>query len=83
MPGESLGSLFTNGWGSDPTWIVVWPGASQHLWMGPDFPKMATSGERHSAEYFQELYFQCPSFTNSHIHPFFQEVLQELQSGLT
>ena len=42
MPGESLGSLFTEGQGCDPTWIVVWPGASQQLtdkgW-GQIFPK--------------------------------------------
>ena len=30
VPEGSLGSLFTDGWGCDPTWIVVWPGASQH-----------------------------------------------------
>ena len=30
VPGGSLGSLFTDGWGCDPTWIVVSPGASQH-----------------------------------------------------
>ena len=47
MPEGSLGSLFTEGWGCDPTWIVVCPGASQaDLWVGPDFPKMATSKER-------------------------------------
>ena len=28
--GGSLGSLFTDGWGCDPTWIVVWPEVSQH-----------------------------------------------------
>ena len=28
MPEGSLGSLFTGGWGCDPTWIVVCPGAS-------------------------------------------------------
>ena len=27
--GGFLGSLFTDGWGCDPTWIVVLPGASQ------------------------------------------------------
>ena len=26
VPGGSLSSLFTNGWGCDPTWIIVWPG---------------------------------------------------------
>ena len=29
IPGGSLGSLFIDGWGCDPTQIVVWPGASQ------------------------------------------------------
>ena len=29
VPGGSLGSLFTDGCGCDPTWIVDWPGASQ------------------------------------------------------
>ena len=29
VPRGTLGSLFTDGWGCDPTWIVVWPGASQ------------------------------------------------------
>ena len=28
VPGETLGSLFTEGWGCDPTWTVVCPGAS-------------------------------------------------------
>ena len=29
VPEGSLGSLFTEGQGCDPTWIVVCPGASQ------------------------------------------------------
>ena len=29
VPGVSLSSLFTDGWGYDPTCIVVWPRASQ------------------------------------------------------
>ena len=29
VPGVSLGSLFTDGWDCDLTWIVAWPGASQ------------------------------------------------------
>ena len=28
--GGSLDSLFTDGWGCDPAWIIGWPGASQH-----------------------------------------------------
>ena len=41
VPEGALGSLFTEGWDCDPTWIVVCPGASQHLtdgW-GQIFPK--------------------------------------------
>ena len=80
----SLGSLFTEGWGCDPTWIVVCPEASQCCWVEPDFPKMATSRETHADEYSQELCFQCPSPTISCSHPLFsQEILRELQSGLT
>ena len=41
VPGISLGSLFTDGWGCDPISIIVWPGASQRV--GQDFPKMASS----------------------------------------
>ena len=29
VPGHSLGSLFVDGWGCDPTWLIVWSGASQ------------------------------------------------------
>ena len=29
VPQGSLGSLFTDGWGYDSTWVVVCPGASQ------------------------------------------------------
>ena len=29
VPGLSLGSLFIEGQGCDPTWIIAWPGASQ------------------------------------------------------
>ena len=30
VPHGSLGSLFIDGWDCDPTWIIVWPRASQH-----------------------------------------------------
>ena len=80
MPGGSLGNLFSDGWGCFPTWNVVSPGACQHWCVGPDFPKMATSRERHADEYSRELFFQCPSHTTSHVHPLFsQEILEELQ----
>ena len=29
VPGGSLGSLFTDEGGCDPTWIIVWPKPSQ------------------------------------------------------
>ena len=43
MSGESLGSLFADGWDCVPTQFVVWYGASQTQGVGPDFCKMATS----------------------------------------
>ena len=33
----------------------------QTIWVGPDFPKMATSRETHTDECSQELCLQCPS----------------------
>ena len=95
MPEGSLGSLFTEGWGCDPTWVVVCPGASQQLadrW-GQFFPKWPPPEKGTAAEYSGELCLQFPSLTTSPIHPWFprmshspmvsQDVLQELQSGLT
>ena len=38
VPGVSLGSLFTEEWVCDPTWIVC-PRASQHCWLGQIFSK--------------------------------------------
>ena len=61
LGGESLDSLFTDGWGCNPTWIVVWPGASQRLWVGPDFSNTATSRGTHADDYSRDLSFQCPS----------------------
>jgi len=69
----SLGSLFTEGWGCDPTWIVVCPGASQQLtegW-GQISPKWPPSEKGTAVEYSRELCFHCPSLTTSHIHPCF------------
>ena len=71
VPDGSLGSLFIDGWGCDPTWIVVWPGASQHCCMGPDFPKMVTSRETHVDGPSPQLCLQCPSLTMSHSHSLF------------
>ena len=86
MSEGSLGSLFTEGWGCDPTWVVVCPGAYQQVtdrW-GQIFPKWPPPVRGRAAEYSGELSFQCPSRTMSHSHPLFsQEVLQELQSGPT
>ena len=30
VPGGSLASLFADGWGCDPSWIIVWPVSSEH-----------------------------------------------------
>ena len=81
--GVSFNSLFTDGWGCDPTWIIVWSGASQPWWVGPDFSKMVTCKGTHTDDYSRDLCLQCPFPTTTHSHPLFsQEILQELQSGL-
>ena len=75
--GGSLGRLLADRWCCVPTQFIVCPGASHPWWVGPDFSKMAH-------DYYQDLCFQCPSPSMSHSHPLFsQEILQELQSGLT
>ena len=51
VPGGSLGSLRADGRGCASTWIIVWPGASQHRCVGPDFSKMATSKGTHADDY--------------------------------
>ena len=75
--------------------VYWWVGLQYHMayclaWsfsllMGePDFPKMATSREMHAEEYSQALCLQHPFPTMSCSHPLFsQQILQELQSGLT
>ena len=83
MPGGSLGSLFTGGRGCDPTWIVVWPGASQCWWVGQIFPKWPPP-EKH-------LLMKIPKSFASNVLPpnkphsplFSQVVLQEPQPGPT
>ena len=53
VPEGSLGSLFTEDWGCDPTWVVVCPGASQRLadeW-GQIFPKWPPPEKGMAAEY--------------------------------
>ena len=35
----SLGNLFTDGWGCNPTWIIVWPGLLSVYRWGQIFPK--------------------------------------------
>ena len=69
----SLGSLFTEGWGCDPTWIVVCPGASQQGWLmcGARFSQNGHLQRKAAAEHSQELCCQCPSLTTRHIHPVF------------
>ena len=73
VPEGILGSLFTEGRGCDPTWVIVCPGACQQLsegW-GQIFPKLPPPEKGKAAEYSQELCFQCPSLTTSRVHPCF------------
>ena len=41
--GGSLSFLSKDECGCNHTRIIVWPGASQHWWMGLDFPQMANT----------------------------------------
>ena len=84
MPEGSLGSLFTDGRDCDPTWIVVCPGASQltDRWC-QIFPKWLPSEKGmliNIPKSFASLSFP---YNKPHSPLFSQEVLQELQSGLT
>ena len=86
MPEGSLCSLFTEGWGCDPTWVVVRPGASQQLadGCGQIFPKWPPPEKGTAAEYSQEPLLSMSFPHNKPRSPLFsQDVLQELQSGLT
>ena len=84
MPEESFGRLFTEGWGCDPTWIVVCPGASQHRLMGG--ARFSPNGHLQRKARLLNI---PESFAFSVLHNkphsalFSQDVLQELQSGLT
>ena len=72
MPEGSLGSLFTEGWGCDPTWIAVCPGASQvDRWVGPNFPKMATSRERQLLNIPESFAFNVPPSQQATFTPVF------------
>ena len=73
MPEGSLGSLFTEEWGCDPTWIVVCPGASQLLtgrW-GQIFPKMVTSRERQLLNIPESFAFNVPPSQQATFTPVF------------
>ena len=62
---------------------IDWPGASQPWWVGPDFSIMAMFRGAHTDDYSWYVCLKCPSLM-SHIYPLIsQEILQELQSGLT
>ena len=74
----SLGTLSADGWGCVPTWFVLWSGAFDLLWVGPDFSKMAACRGTQADDYSWDLCLHRPSPTMSHSHP----VFQELQAGL-
>ena len=60
--GGPLGSQFTDGWGCDPIWIIVWPGASQTDGWGQIFPKWPPP-EKHSLMNIPK------SFASKALHP--------------
>ena len=45
MPGVSVGSLFTNEWSCDPTWILFGLGLLSADGWGQFFPKWSSPGE--------------------------------------
>ena len=51
VPGRTLGSLSSDGWGSVPTLFIVCPGASQHWWVGLYFSKVMASRVAHIDDY--------------------------------
>ena len=85
MPEGSLGSLFTEGWGCDPTWVVVCPGASPQLadrW-GQIFPKWPPPEKGMLLNILESFASNVLHSQQPHSPLFSHDVLQELQSGLT
>ena len=75
----------TDGWGCDPTWIVVYPGAPQQLadvW-GQIFPKWPPPEKGMLLNILESFAFNILSSQQATFPLFSQDVLQELQSGLT
>lgn len=86
VPGGSLGSLFTDGQGCDPTWTVVWPEASQPDGWSQIFPKWPpldvasslSSGVGYLVESFQSIWLKVVQHLVVNFVVFRREV--ELQS---
>ena len=84
VPRGSLGpKLFADKWGCVPTQIIIWPRASQPDGWGQIFPKWPSLEE-------YTLMIIPENFDSNVLPPqqatvtlFSQEILQELQSGLT
>ena len=84
MPEVSLLACLLRGGAVIPPGLLFALGLLSTERWGQIFPKWPPPEEGTAAEYSRELCFQCPFLTTSHISPLFsQDVLQELQSGLT
>ena len=77
--GGSLGSLFADGWGCDPTWLLFSLGLLSADGWGKIFPKWPPLEEH--------MLRALPPVSFPHNEPrlplFSQEILQELHSGPT
>ena len=80
--GEVFRQLLTDRWGCDPNWIIVWPGASQLMW-DHIFPKWPPLEEHMLMNIPENLASNVLPQQRATVTPFSQEILQELQSGLT
>ena len=84
VPEGSLGSLFTERWGCDPTWVVVCPGASQQLTEdGARFSQNGHLQRKAAAEYLQSFAFYVLPSQQATFTPVFPGCPPKLQSGLT
>ena len=83
VPGGSLDSLFTDGRGYDPTWVTVRPGLLRADGWGQIFPKWPPP-EKHTLMNIPKSFASNALPQQQAMATLFpQEVLQELQSGLT
>ena len=76
VPGESLGSLFTDGWSCDPTWTIVWPGLLSADGWGKIFPKWPPPEKCTLMNFPKSFASSVLPPQQATVTPFSQEILQ-------